>query len=168
MKLRTTLARLGIFMLTAFCLLPCCYATLNIDIDNHLGQVELRPAEKVAEDLFSKFGNHPWVGGDPWTAQKNMVLPQLQTKKVQKDVSGSAALASATRASSNLSYYLIGILNTKQLVLSDICIFNQTCDLNSTLPAPGGIYSVFKVMNGSRYAGLWVELEQENSSSNAA
>jgi hypothetical protein len=68
------------------------------------GQVELRPAEKTAEDLFNKFGNHPWVGGDPWTFQKDMVLPQLQTKKVQKDTSSPSTFASAAKKSSNLSY----------------------------------------------------------------
>lgn len=168
MKSRTIFARLSIFVLAAFCLLPYCCATLSADIQNPLGQVELRPAEKTAEDLFGKFGNHPWVGGDPWIAQKNMVLPQLQTKKVQKDTSGPATLASAAKASSNLSYYLIGILNTKQLVLSDICISNQSCELNSSLPAPGGTYNVYMVMNGSRYVGLWVELVQENSSPTTA
>jgi hypothetical protein len=167
MESRTILASLSIFMLAAFCLLPYCYATLNADIQNSLGQVELRPAEKTAEELFSKFGNHPWVGGDPWAGQENIILPQLHMKKVQKDTSGPATLALAAKANSNLSYYLIGILNTKQLVLSDICFSNQTCDLNSTLPAPGGIYNVYMVMNDSRYVGLWLELEQENSSSNA-
>jgi len=111
------------------------------------GQVELRPAEKTAEDLFNKFGNHPWVGGDPWTFQKDM-------------------FASAAKKSSNLSYHLIGILNTTQLLLSDICISNQSCELYSSLLAPGGIYHVFAIMNGSRYAGRWVELEMENSTSN--
>jgi hypothetical protein len=140
------------------CLLPHCCATLNADNQDNLGQIELRPAEKTAEDLFGKFGNHPWVGGDPWASQKNMALTQLQTKKVQKETTGPA-ISSSAKVGDNLSYYLIGILNTTQLLLSDICISNQSCELNSSLSAPGGTYNVFMVMNDSKYAGLWVELE---------
>ena len=31
-----------------------------------VGNVEYRPAEKVAEDLFNKSIGKPWVGGDPF------------------------------------------------------------------------------------------------------
>jgi hypothetical protein len=168
MKLKTTIASSSIFMLAVLFMLPYCYATLNTDESNPLGQVELRPAENAAQELFNKFGNHPWVGGDPWTSQKSMALPQLQMNRIQKETSSPTPLSSGVKAAWNLSYYLIGVLDTKQLVLSDSCIINKTCDLNSTLPAPGGIYNVYMVMNDSKYAGLWIELEQENSSSIAS
>jgi hypothetical protein len=168
MKPKNILTSSSIFMLAVLFMLPYCYATLNADDSNPLGQVELRPAEKAAQEMFSKFGNHPWVGGDPWISQKSMALPQLQMNKMQKETSSPSPLSSGVKAASNLSYYLIGVLNTKQLVLSDSCMINKTCDLNSSLPAPGGIYNVYMLMNGSKYAGLWIELEQENSSSIAS
>lgn len=100
-----------------------------------VGNVEYRPAEKVAEDLFNKGIGKPWVGGDPF-----------------KSTSGTDHAWVRGASTPSTSYQIMGYLD----VCSGLIIAPDAG--NSILVKPGaGYYPVYACFNGGKMTGLFID-----------
>lgn len=99
------------------------------------GNVEYRPAEKVAEDLFNKGIGKPWVGGDPF-----------------KSTSGMDHAWVHGAPTPTTSYQIMGYLD----VCSGLIIAPDAG--NSILVKPGaGYYPVYACFHGGKMTGLFID-----------
>lgn len=100
-----------------------------------VGNVEYRPAEKGAEDLFNKGIGKPWVGGDPFKSTSGMD---------QARVHGAPTPST--------SYQIMGYLD----VCSGLIIAPDVG--NSILLKPGaGIYPVYAYFDGDKMTGIFID-----------
>jgi hypothetical protein len=100
-----------------------------------VGNVESRPAEKVAEDLFNKGIGNPWVSGDPF-----------------KSTSGTDHAWVQGAPTPSPSYQIIGYLD----VYSGLIIAPDAG--NSILLKPGaGRYPVYAYFNGDKMTGIFID-----------
>jgi hypothetical protein len=99
------------------------------------GNVEYRPTEKVAEDLFNKGIGKPWVGGDPFKSTSVMDPAWVH-----------GAPTPSTR------YQIMGYLD----VCSGLIIAPDAG--NSILVRPGaGYYPVYAYFHGAKMTGLFID-----------
>jgi hypothetical protein len=116
-----------LIMLVAALLLPV--------LASGVGNVEYRPAEKVAEDLFNKGIGEPWVGGDPF-----------------KSTSGMDHVLVHDTPTPSTSYQILGYLD----VFSGLIIAPDAG--NSILLKPGaGRYPVYAYFNGDKMTGIFID-----------
>jgi hypothetical protein len=116
-----------LIMLAAALLLPA--------LASGVGNVEYRPAEKVAEDLFNKGIGEPWVSGDPFKSTSGM----------------DHALVRGTPTPFT-SYQILGYLD----VFSGLIIAPDAG--NSILLKPGaGRYPVYAYFNGDKMTGIFID-----------
>ncbi len=100
-----------------------------------IGNIEYRPAEKVAEDLFYKGIGKPWVGGDPF-----------------KSTSGTDHAWVHGAPTPSTSYQIMGYLD----VCSSLIIAPDVG--NSILLKPGaGRYPVYAYFNGDKMTGIFID-----------
>jgi len=104
------------------------------------GQVEYRPGEKAAEDLFNKGIGKAWVGGEPfksnqWTWPKQTYIAKPYT-----------------------SYRIVGYINAGSG-------FSISSDLGESLQLQSGpgSYPIYGYYSGDRLMGLFIDLSSSGS-----
>lgn len=105
------------------------------------GEVEYRPGEKGAENLFNKGIGGPWVGGEPFTSdlfKSDMVkADHKQIKKVQYPLA---------------SCQLMGYLN----VASGLIVASDEGNSLKLNPGPG-CYPVYGCFENGKLIGLFID-----------
>jgi hypothetical protein len=100
-----------------------------------VGEVEKRPVETVAENLFNKGIGNAWVGGDPFASSTGMGYNKMQ---------GTASLDS--------DYRIIGYLD----VTSGLFIASDSG--NSLHFTPGtGNYPVYGCFEANKMVGIFID-----------
>lgn len=116
-----------LILLVAAILLPALAAGV--------GNVEYRPAEKAAENLFNKGIGKPWAGGNPF--ESNMGTDQARVY---------GALNPST------SYQIIGYLD----VSTGLIIAADGGKSLQLKPGPGN-YPVYGYFNGNKLMGVFID-----------
>jgi hypothetical protein len=100
-------------------------------------QIESRPAEAAAENLFNKGIGNPWVGGEPFSSSTGAADNQMHS------------------VASPANYQIIGFLNvsTGLIVASDV-----GGSLRFT-PGPGN-YPVYGYFEANKMTGVFIDLSQ--------
>ena len=100
-----------------------------------VGEVEKRPAEAAAENLFNKGIGNPWVGGEPFAWGTGMGYNKMQSA-----------------ASLDSNYQIIGYLDvtTGLIVASD-----SSMSLHFT-PGPGS-YPVYGYFKANKLMGIFID-----------
>jgi hypothetical protein len=93
-------------------------------------QVEKRPVESVAENLFNKGIGNAWVGGDPFASSNQM--------------HGVASL--------DLDYRIIGYLN----VASGLIVASDSGNSLHFTPGPGN-YPVYGYFKANKMMGIFID-----------
>ncbi|MFA6371507.1 MAG: hypothetical protein WCW68_02670 [Methanothrix sp.] len=100
-----------------------------------LAQVEKRPVESVAENLFNKGIGNAWVGGDPFASSTGTGSDQLH---------GAASLDS--------DYRIIGYLN----VASGLIVASDGGNSLHFTPGPGN-YPVYGYFKADKMVGIFID-----------
>jgi hypothetical protein len=98
-------------------------------------QVEMRPSETVAENLFNKGIGTPWVGGDPFASSTGMGYNKMQSA-----------------ASLNSNYQIIGYLN----VASGLIVASDSGKSLRFTPGPGN-YPVYGYFKANKMRGIFID-----------
>jgi hypothetical protein len=110
-------------------------ASLLAMISPGLAQVEMRPAEKAAQNLFDKGIGDPWVGGEPFSSNAGLGDNQMR---------GAASLYS--------NYKIIGYLD----VTAGLIVASDSGVSLHFKPGPGS-YPVYGCFTGNRMTGVFVD-----------
>ena len=100
-----------------------------------VGEVETRPVETVAENLFNKGIGNPWVGGDPFASSMGMGDNQMQS---------APSLGS--------DYRIIGYLN----VTSGLIVASDSGSSLHFTPGPGS-YPVYGYFKANKMIGIFID-----------
>jgi hypothetical protein len=98
-------------------------------------QVEKRPVESAAENLFNKGIGNAWVGGDPFASSTGTGYNQMH---------GLASL--------ELDYRIIGYLN----VASGLIVASDNGNSLHFTPGPGN-YPVYGYFKGDKMMGIFID-----------
>lgn len=105
------------------------------------GEVEYRPGEKGAENLFNKGIGGPWVGGEPFTSDLfKSDMNKAGYKQIKKDPYPLA------------SCQLMGYLN----VASGLIVASDTGNSLKLNPGPG-CYPVYGCFENGKLVGLFID-----------
>jgi len=106
-----------------------------------MGQVETRPVETVAENLFNKGIGHPWVGGDPFASSNQMQsAASLDQKQCAECV--------------DPNYQIIGYLN----VTSGVIVASDSGNSLRFTPGPGS-YPVYGYFKENKMTGIFIDFK---------
>lgn len=98
-----------------------------------VGQVEMRPAEAAAENLFNKGIGHPWVGGDPFASGTGY-----------NQMHGAASLYT--------NYQIIGYLD----VATGLIVAGDSGKSLRFTPGPGS-YPVYGYIKANKITGIFID-----------
>lgn len=131
-----------LFLLAVALIIGLAASTFQDDIAKLGNDVEKRPGETGAENLFAAFGSTEWPGGSPWAQ------PVAS--------GGTVAAGSETSTGTNTTRQLIGVFDGRSPALCSCN--NTTCNSSMNLAVPGGTYAVYAVWNDDKFIGVWLEL----------
>ena len=98
-------------------------------------QVEKRPVEAAAENLFNKGIGNPWVGGDPFASSTGTGYNQMQSA-----------------ASLDSDYQIIGYLN----VTTGLIVASDSGNSLHFTPGPGS-YPVYGYFKADKMVGIFID-----------
>jgi hypothetical protein len=98
-------------------------------------QVETRPVESAAENLFNKGIGHAWVGGDPFASSTGMGYNEMQSA-----------------ASLDSDYRIIGYLN----VTTGLIVASDSGNSLHFTPGPGS-YPVYGYFRANKMTGIFID-----------
>jgi len=99
------------------------------------GEVETRPVEAVAENLFNKGIGNAWVGGDPFASSTGMGYNKMQSA-----------------ASLDSDYRIIGYLN----VTTGLIVASDSGNSLHFTPGPGS-YPVYGYFKANKMTGIFID-----------
>ena len=100
-----------------------------------VGEVETRPVETAAENLFNKGIGNPWVGGDSFASSTGTGDNQMQSA-----------------ASLDSNYKIIGYLN----VTSGLIVASDSGNSLHFTPGPGS-YPVYGYFKANKMMGIFID-----------
>ena len=100
-----------------------------------VGEVEARPVETAAENLFNKGIGNPWVGGNSFASSTGTSDNQMQSE-----------------ASLDSNYKIIGYLN----VTSGLIVASDSGNSLHFTPGPGS-YPVYAYFKANKMTGIFID-----------